>query len=78
LLGDVAEVAEEISWIAKWIKGLKEWCPGHLWAPSCYHCSVGHDWEVVERYISGQKGYEKTDTVPVIAEKRRKRTKHST
>jgi putative transposase len=48
---------------------LKEWCPGHLWAPSCYHKtfkksfiknasqSVGHGWEVVERYISGQKGY---------------------
>ena len=39
---------------------LKEWCPGHLWAPSCYHKSfrksfiknasqsVGHGWEVVE------------------------------
>jgi len=38
---------------------LKEWCPGHLWAPSCYHKtfqksfiknasqSVGHGWEVV-------------------------------
>jgi putative transposase len=116
LLGDVAEVAEEIiretckefdieiidmamnvdhvhlfikyppkysvSWIAKRIKGrsskllrdrfpqLKEWCPDHLWAPSCYHGSVGHGWEVVERYISGQKGYEKTDTVPVIAEEK--------
>jgi putative transposase len=58
-----------VSWIAKRIKGrsskllrdqfpqLKEWCPDHLWAPSCYHGSVGHGWEVVERYISGQKGY---------------------
>jgi hypothetical protein len=27
---------------------------------------VGHGWNVVERYISGQKGYEKTDTVPVV------------
>ena len=38
-----------VSWIAKRIKGrsskllrdqfpqLKEWCPDHLWAPSCYH-----------------------------------------
>jgi REP element-mobilizing transposase RayT len=38
-----------VSWIAKRIKGrgsnllrdrfqqLKEWRPGHLWAPSCYH-----------------------------------------
>ena len=51
---------------------LKEWCPGHLWAPSCYHGSVGHGWEVVERYISGQKGYEKTDTVPVIDEEKEK------
>ena len=64
-----------VSWIAKRIKGrssklirdqfpqLKEWCPGHLWAPSCYHGSVGHGWEVVERYISGQKGLEKTDVI---------------
>ncbi len=47
---------------------LKEWCPDHLWAPSCYHGSVGQGWEVVEKYISGQKGYsyEKTDTIPVV------------
>ena len=76
-----------VSWIAKRIKGrsskmlrdqfpqLKEWCPGHLWAPSCYHGSVGHGWEVVERYISGQKGYENTDTVPVIAEEKVKARK---
>ncbi|NQE44947.1 hypothetical protein C5S31_02835 [ANME-1 cluster archaeon GoMg2] len=42
-----------VSWIAKRIKGrsskmlrdkfpqLKEWCTGDLWAPSCYHGSVG-------------------------------------
>ena len=64
------------------------WCPGHLWAPSCYHKtfqksltknasqSVGHGWEVVDKYISGQKGYEKTDTVPVIDEEKEKLTKH--
>ncbi|MCK4475998.1 MAG: IS200/IS605 family transposase [Methanophagales archaeon] len=69
-----------VSWIAKRIKRksskllrdrfqhLREWCPDHLWAPSCYHGSVGHGWEVVEKYISGQKGYtyEKTDTVSVV------------
>ena len=68
-----------VSWIAKRIKGrsskllmdrfqhLREWCPDHLWAPSCYHGSVGHGWEVVEKYISGQKGYcYKTDTIPVV------------
>jgi hypothetical protein len=69
-----------VSWIAKRIKGrsskllrdmfpyLKEWCPDHLWAPSCYHGLVGHGWEVVEKYISGQKGYccAKTDTLPVV------------
>ena len=33
---------------------------------------MGHGWEVVERYRSGQKGYEKTDTVPVIAEEKAK------
>jgi len=27
---------------------------------------------VVEKYISGQKGYEKIDTVPVIAEEKAK------
>jgi hypothetical protein len=30
--------------------------------------SVGHDWEVVERHIAGQKSYEKVDNVSVIAE----------
>ena len=73
-----------LSWIAKWIKGrsskllrdrfppLKGWCPGHLWAPSCYHGSVGHGWEVVEKYISGQKGhgYEKTEAIREIGEGR--------
>ena len=64
-----------VSWIAKRIKGrsikllrdrfphLKEWCPGHLWAPSCYYGSVGHGWDVVDKYISGQKGYEKPDVI---------------
>ena len=73
-----------VSWITKWLKGrsskllmdrfphLKEWCPDHLWAPSCYHGSVGHGWEVVEKYISGQKGHEKIDTVPAIAEENAK------
>jgi len=90
LLEEVAEVAEEISWIAKRLKGrsskllsdrfpqLKEWCPGHLWAPSCYHGSVGHGWEVVEKYISGQKGYEKTETVPVIDEEKENLRAHKT
>ena len=50
-----------VSYIAKRIKGrssrelrkafphLKEWCNKSLWAPSCFHGSVGHEWEVVER-----------------------------
>ena len=79
-----------VSWIAKWLKGrsskllrdrfqyLREWCPGHLWAPSCYHGSVGHGWEVVERYISGQKGYEKIDTVPVVVIDEEKEKAHKT
>ncbi len=69
---------------------LKEWCPDHLWAPSCYHKtfqksfiknasqSVGHGWELVERYISGQKGYEKTDTVSVMDEEKEKLRAHKT
>jgi len=26
------------------IPALKEWCPEHLWAPGCYHGSVGQGW----------------------------------
>ena len=69
---------------------LKGWCPDHLWAPSCYHKtfqksfiknasqSVGQGCEVVEKYISGQKGYEKADTVPVIAEEKEELRAHKT
>jgi hypothetical protein len=32
-----------------------------------YGCESGrHGWNVVEKYLSGQKGYEKTDTVPEV------------
>jgi len=55
---------------------LKEWCPGHLWAPSCYHESVGQGWEVVEKYISGQKNYEKNDTIPVVVIEEEKEKAH--
>lgn len=53
-----------VSFIAKKIKGrssrilrqhfphLNEWGKFHLWAPGCYHGSVGPGWEVVEEYIS--------------------------
>ena len=51
---------------------------GQYWAPSCYHESVGHGWEVVERYISGQKGYEKADTVSVMDEEKEKLRAHKT
>jgi len=73
-----------VSWIAKRIKGrsskllrdqfplLKVWCLGHLWAPSCYHGSVGHGGDVVEKYISGQKGYEKADPVSVMDDEKEK------
>ncbi len=40
--------------------------------------SVEQDGEVVERYISGQKGYEKTDTVSVIDEEKEKLRAHKT
>ncbi len=55
-----------LSYIAKKIKGvsckrlreafphLKEWCGDHLWAPSCFHGSVGNGWEVVSKYIETQ------------------------
>jgi len=52
-----------VSYISKMIKGrssrvlskefthLKEWCSKHLWAPSCYHGSVGAGWDVVETWL---------------------------
>jgi len=55
-----------VSFIAKRLKGrtsrilrqefpeLKKWCEKSLWAPSCYHESVGHGWEIVEKYIAVQ------------------------
>jgi putative transposase len=55
-----------LSYIAKKIKGvssrilrkefpqLQEWCGDHLWAPSCFHGSVGNGWDVVCRYIDTQ------------------------
>jgi hypothetical protein len=48
---------------------LKVWCPGHLWAPGCYHGSVGHGWDVVKKYISGQKGYEEIEAARGEGEK---------
>ena len=39
---------------------------------------MGHGWEVVERYILGQNGYEKADTVPVIDEEKEKLRVHKT
>ncbi|HEY9206757.1 MAG TPA: transposase [Candidatus Methanoperedens sp.] len=59
-----------MSYIAKKIKGvssrilrkefphLQEWCGDHLWAPSCFHGSVGQGWDVVEKYIREQDRYE--------------------
>jgi putative transposase len=56
-----------VSEIAKRIKGtnsklirerfpeLKGWCEGSLWASGCFHGSVGHGAEVVERYIKSQE-----------------------
>ena len=56
-----------VSEIAKRIKGkssrlirerfpeLKIWCEGGLWSPGCFHGSVGHGAEVVERYIKSQE-----------------------
>jgi len=33
----------------------KEWAGIGLWVPSCFHGSVDHGWEVVERYIQNQE-----------------------
>ncbi len=34
---------------------LKQWCKKALWAPGCYHGSVGQGFEVVHKYIDSQK-----------------------
>ena len=47
-----------------------------MWAPSCYHGSVGHGWEVVEKYISGQKGYDKIEAARGERERERRRRKN--
>ncbi|MDP2767861.1 MAG: hypothetical protein Q8O41_10525 [Candidatus Methanoperedens sp.] len=36
---------------------LRKWCGEHLWAPSCFHGSVGNGWEVVSKYIETQDTY---------------------
>ncbi|NJD51563.1 MAG: IS200/IS605 family transposase [Candidatus Methanoperedens sp.] len=40
--------------IRKEFPHLKEWCGEHMWAPSCFHGSVGNGWEIVEKYIQMQ------------------------
>ena len=34
---------------------LKQWCQDGLWSPGCFHASVGHGTEVVEKYIKLQE-----------------------
>jgi putative transposase len=34
---------------------LVKWCKNALWAPSCFHGSVGHGSNVVESYVKCQK-----------------------
>lgn len=56
----VSEIAQRIKGkssrlIRERFPELKEWCEGSLWAPGCFHGSVGHGAEVVERYIKSQE-----------------------
>jgi putative transposase len=56
-----------LSYIANRVKGkssrqlrrefphLVKWCPKGLWAPSCFHGTVGHGHDVVEKYILNQR-----------------------
>jgi len=46
---------------------LKEFCDEHLWAPSCYHGSVGNGWEVVEKYNqTNDKHYAKSTAIGLV------------
>ncbi|MDD4308167.1 MAG: IS200/IS605 family transposase [Thermoplasmata archaeon] len=38
---------------------LVKWCKTGLWAPGCFHGSVGHGFDVVEQYIKGQQSFRK-------------------
>jgi hypothetical protein len=75
LEGEVAEAAEENLSLERKLyqrnmfSELKEWCPGHLWAPGCYHGSVGQGLDVVEKYSSGQKGYDEIEAARGVGEK---------
>ena len=39
---------------------LIKWSKNSLWAPGCFHGSVGQGFDVVEKYISGQRQYRGT------------------
>jgi hypothetical protein len=84
LEGEVAEAAEEnLFWKRKryqrnMFPEFKEWCPGHLWAPGCYHGSGGQGWDVVEKYISGQRGYDEIEVMPVVVRSEEKAKTHKT
>ncbi len=67
LVGDVAMICEGIICktcvemdiqVIERIPHLHDWCGDHLWAPSCFHGSVGNGWDVVEKYIREQDVYE--------------------
>ena len=52
---------------------LKELSKKFLWAPSCYHGSVGQGFNVVEKYIEAQKDHH--DLSKYDKNKKRKRTR---
>jgi putative transposase len=43
---------------------LKKWYKKGLWAPGCFHRTVGQEYEVVKRYIDEQKKYPKAKLFP--------------
>ena len=47
-------MAEDYNMNRKEFPHLKEWCGEHMWAPSCFHGSVGNGWDVVSKYIETQ------------------------
>jgi putative transposase len=75
-----------VSFIAQKIKGkssrlirerfpeLRGWCPDSLWSPGCFHGSVGHGAEVVEKYIGSQEGLSLEERVEGLRRKQMPRT----
>jgi putative transposase len=52
---EIIDMAVNVDHVHLFVKYPPKYSVKSLWAPSCFHGSVGHGWEVVERYIQNQE-----------------------